>query len=193
MGAVQFFRLAGRDWAGADRLEAMRAAEPELRASFWGPSFARPFPPGRLDPRILSYTLLHVGRQFKCRDYGMVALIDQQGHIAHSSMIMPSFARFPFMERRDLQIGATQTRAEYRGRGLAVWAIDEAVARFGDDRSYWYLTNAANAASIAVIRKAGFTFAGTGDKEPRLGLRSLGYYAISSPAPSPDSLQGEQR
>lgn len=193
MGEVQFFRLAGRDWAGTDRLDAMRAAEPALHASFWAPSLPRPFPPGRRDPRILSYTLLHVGGQFKCRDYGMVSLTHQQGYIAHSSMIMPAFARFPFMGRRDLQIGATETLADYRGRGLAVWAIDEAVRRFGDDRSYWYLTDAGNTASVAVMRKAGFTFVGTGDKEPRLGLRSLGYYAISSPAPSPDSLQGEQR
>lgn len=182
MAEVLFFRLDGTSWDGESRLAASRLQHGDIAASFWKPSLFSPFPAGRRDLRIWSYSLLHMLRQFGCADYSMIALKDSSGQIAHSSMVMPAFARFPFMGQSDLQIGATETAPASRGRGLAVRAIDECIARFGRDRTYWYLTEAANAASVSVIRKTGFTLAGTGGKEPRLGLRVLGYYAISSPA-----------
>jgi RimJ/RimL family protein N-acetyltransferase len=190
MGAVQFYHLDGRDWQGDVRLaHAHRSGD--YAASFWQPSFGAPFPPGRRDPRILSYSAMHALGLFRSADYAMVMLRDGAGTIAHSSMVMPGFARFPFMEAADLQIGATETRPEHRGKGLAVRAIDEIVARFGRTRNYWYLTEAANEASVAVIRKAGFRYAGSGDKCPRFGLRAFGFYAITHPAdtspPTPES------
>jgi GNAT superfamily N-acetyltransferase len=180
MGQVLFFRLDGSSWAGESRLAASRMQNGGTAVTFWTPSLSSPFPPGRRDPRIWSYSLLHALRQFGCADYSMVTLKDNSGSIAHSSMVMPAFARFPFMGQRDLQIGATETDPAFRGRGLAVRAIDEAIAHFGRDRTYWYLTEAANAASVSVIRKTGFTLAGTGGKNPRLGFQAIGYYAITS-------------
>jgi GNAT superfamily N-acetyltransferase len=181
MAEVLFFKLDGKGWDGRSRLNAWRAQRNGVVTSFWKPSFVEPFPPGRRDPRILSYSLLHLLGQFGCAEYSMIALRDSGGRIAHSSMVMPSFARFPFMGRRDLQIGATETDRAFRGRGLAVRAIDEIVDRFGNDRTYWYLTEAANTASVSVIRKAGFTLVGAGGKKSRMGLRALGFYAITSP------------
>lgn len=190
MGAVQFYHLDGRDWQGNARLADARRRE-EYAGSFWRPSFGAPFPPGRRDPRILSYSAMHALGLFRCRDYAMVMLRDGAGTIAHSSMVMPGFARFPFMGAADLQIGATETHPDHRSKGLAVRAIDEIVAHFGSARGYWYLTEAANEASVAVIRKAGFRYAGSGDKCPRFGLRAFGFYAITHPAetspPTPES------
>jgi RimJ/RimL family protein N-acetyltransferase len=182
MGAVQFYHLDGRDWQGDARLAAARSAAPAYSVRFWRPSLDAPFPTGRRDPRILSYSAMHALGLFANRDYAMVMLAATDGAIAHSSMVMPGFARFPFMAARDLQIGATETAVSYRGQGLAVRAIDEIVDRFGRDRGYWYLTEDTNDASVAVIRKAGFRFAGSGDKCPRFGLRALGFYAITSPS-----------
>lgn len=190
MGAVQFYHLDGRDWQGDARLADAHRSD-DYAASFWQPSFGTPFPPGRSDPRILSYSAMHALGLFRSRDYAMVMLRDGAGAIAHSSMVMPGFARFPFMAADDLQIGATETRPQHRGKGLAVRAIDEIVGRFGRARSYWYLTEVANEASVAVIRKAGFRYAGSGDKCPRFGLRAFGFYAITHPAdsvsPTPES------
>lgn len=181
MEDVLFFRLDGKSWDGETRIAAARTQYGDIAASFWKPSLSSPVPPGRRDLRIWSYSLLHMLRQFGCADYSMIELKDSQGRIVHSSMVMPAFARFPFMGQRDLQIGATETNLAYRGRGLAVRAIDECIAHYGRNRIYWYLTEAANEASVSVIRKTGFTLAGTGGKSPRLGLRALGYYAITSP------------
>jgi RimJ/RimL family protein N-acetyltransferase len=80
----------------------------------------------------------------------------------------------------------TFTRPDARGNGLALRAVLEIVNRYGDpDRQFWYLTEEANAASVAVIRKAGFELAGTGDKRPRYGLRFLGFYDMAPPAKPP--------
>jgi len=177
---VLFFALAGDDWSGAERLRDMRAQTHEYRLGFWRPSLSRPFPPGRRDPRILSYSFMHTAGLFETPSYSMVRLSAPDGSIAHSSLIMPRFARFPFMGLDDLQIGATETSPTHRGRGLAVRAIDETIAALGHSgRTFWYLTEDANTASIAVIRKAGFSLVGRGTKVPRFGLTPLGYYAIT--------------
>lgn len=184
MGKVMFFCLHGADASGHELAAARRAGGSDYAAEFWSPSLRTPFPPGRHDPRIMAYSGMHAFGMFACPEYSMVMIRHRAGALAHSSMIIPAFARFPFMGANDLQIGATETPPEFRGRGLAAWAIAEIVARHGPHRTYWYLTEAANTASVAVIRKAGFHLAGTGDKQPRFGLRALGYYAIGAPTPS---------
>lgn len=177
---VQFYRLQSEDWDGGERLAKSRAARPVYKAEFWRPSAGRPFPPGRRDPRVLTYSLMHAAGMFATRDYAMILLRDSRGRIAHSSLIMPAFPRFPFMAKADLQIGATQTDTDHRGRGLAVRAIDETLATLGrPERTFWYLTDETNRASVSVIQKAGFSLAGRGHKLPRLGIRAIGFYAIT--------------
>ena len=180
---VHFFCLASEDWQGAVRLEQAREASAAFTVNWWRPAWRQPFPPGRADPRVMAYTPMMAAGMFASRDYAMVMLRAGDGKIAHSSLVMPAFARFPFMAPGDVQIGATQTDPAFRGRGLAVRAIDEVVAAMHrPGRRFWYLTDDSNQPSIAVIRKAGFSLAGHGSKLPRLGARALGYYAITEPA-----------
>lgn len=175
---VHFYRLSTP--ADTDGLLAdLRERQPAYQASFWRPSVARPFAPGGFDPKLASYTFMDLAGMFQTKDYGAVLVAGAGGQIAHRSMIMPRFPRFPFMGRNDLQIGATFTRPDARGQGLALRGALEIVERYSQPgRSFWYLTEAANPASIAVIRKAGFELAGTGRKHPRFGLRFLGFYDI---------------
>lgn len=177
--SIHIYRQTMDEWKGAERLRKSRNRLPGLDVSFWRPSITAPFPPGRRDPRIMVYTAMHLARVFLSSDYGMVSIVDEGRTIAHSSLIMPGFARFPFMDQADLQIGATFTAPQYRGQGLAVLAIDEIISRYsGKNRAFWYLTAAQNHASISVIEKAGFTLAGIGSKKPRFGLKALGFYDI---------------
>lgn len=179
-GLVHFYRLgtpAGDDGALAD----LRARQPAHQAGFWQPSTVRPFAPGGFDPKLASYTFMQLAGMFHATGYGAVLIARPGQPLDHRSMIMPRFARFPFMELDDLQIGATFTRPEARGQGLALRGVLEIVERFArPGRSFWYLTDATNPASIAVIRKAGFELAGTGRKHPRFGLRFLGFYDIGA-------------
>ncbi|MEI4197514.1 GNAT family N-acetyltransferase [Roseovarius sp. E0-M6] len=112
-------------------------------------------------------------------DYSAMLLAKEGTPPAHISSVFPGFMRFPFMKPEDLQIGATATAPEAAGSGLATRAIVEIVDRLEKpDRTFWYLTDAANAASCRVIEKAGFRLVGEGEKYPRLGVRALGYYDI---------------
>src|SRR3546814_20446757 len=70
MGAVQFYHLDGRDWQGDVRLAHARRPG-DYAASFWQPSFGAPFPPGRRDPRILSYSAMHALGLFRNADSAM--------------------------------------------------------------------------------------------------------------------------
>ena len=79
----------------------------------------------------------------------------------------------------DLQIGATETKLEHRGRGLAVRAIVDIVTRMATpSRKFWYLTEESNSASLSVIRKVGFDFVGFGRLIPRYNMHVLGRYEL---------------
>jgi RimJ/RimL family protein N-acetyltransferase len=79
----------------------------------------------------------------------------------------------------DLQIGATFTRADSRGKGFAQLALNEAVRQLAKPgRAFWYLTDVANQASCRVAERAGFEIVGHGSRVPRLGVGALGAYRI---------------
>jgi RimJ/RimL family protein N-acetyltransferase len=184
-----FFRLDPADYPDEDVLAGLRALQGGYDASVWRPRPSRPVAPGRRDPRVWSYSLMSAAGLFATRNYGALLLRADDGRIAHSSLVMPRFARFPFMAAQDLQIGATFTAPRHRGKGLALRAIHEIVTRFGEPgRAFWYLTDDSNLASIRVVEKAGFRLAGTGRKKPRMGLKFFGYYDMSPPAGGPDAI-----
>src|SRR5436190_12207072 len=47
---------------------------------------------------------------------------------AHVTFVFPSYFRFPFMDRRDLQVGAIETSREFRNLGLAKAGLDDVLA-----------------------------------------------------------------
>lgn len=179
--AVQFYRLSGGS-SPDPAVGGLRLRQPRHHARFWRPSLAAPFPPGRFDPKLASYTAMQALGMFEAPGYGAVLIEREDGTIDHRAMLMPRFTRFPFMAPDDLQIGATFTTPEARGQGLALRAIHEVVEHFARlGRTFWYLTDETNLASVAVIRKAGFELAGTGGKRARCGLRFLGFYDMVPP------------
>lgn len=148
---------------------------------WWQPTLLNPFFCQPFQIKLAPYTLMHWLGFFDGPEYGAVLIGKPAQAPDHVSYIFPRFARFPFMGKYDLQIGATGTRPEARGQGLALRAIREVMTRFAKpERRFWYVSDIENKASIAVIVKAGFSFVGTGQKRPRFGLAALGYYAIEN-------------
>jgi RimJ/RimL family protein N-acetyltransferase len=84
------------------------------------------------------------------------------------------------MSNNDLQIGDTFTDPDYRGKGLATYAIQEIVKKYGENKKIWYLVASNNTASIRAIEKADFTCVGTGEKIKRFGFSVFGYYNIKN-------------
>jgi RimJ/RimL family protein N-acetyltransferase len=125
--------------------------------------------------------LFHNLHVFRSRAF-CVILIVREGRLLHRSSVFPPYFRFPFMRHADLQIGDTWTDERERGRGIATAAIDVALSvaeqRDGD---CWYIVEESNRASIRAVEKSGFTLVGRGRRLPRVGLKPLGYYALTEP------------
>lgn len=155
---------------------------PDLEVALWRPhGFA-------LKPRdfpampFAVWCLFHHSRLFANRDYAILTL-RHQGVLVHRSCLFPPYFRFPFMQPPDLQIGDTWTRDAYRGRGLAAYALREAVRRSpAPGRGFWYLCESTNRASVRVAEKAGFSLRGSGTRSKRFGLRLLGTFDLRAPA-----------
>jgi GNAT superfamily N-acetyltransferase len=145
----------------------------------WRPSLLRFVPPGLPLVPYGAWWLFHYAGIFGNPDYRILLLYDK-GVPLHRSVVTPPFFRFPFLGREDLQIGDTWTAPESRGRGIAAAALRQVVDRLGrPGRTFWYVVEEENGASIAAVRKAGFERHGTAVRTSRLGLRLLGAYELT--------------
>jgi len=83
------------------------------------------------------------------------------------------------MAAEDLEITTTWTDPQYRGKGLAVYAIREILKlKEMPARRFWYVTREANFASIRVAEKSGLILVGRGTRCNRLGSRLLGSFVL---------------
>lgn len=118
---------------------------------------------------------LHI---FSNRDYAIATVYDGS-MLVHRSVVFPPYFRFPFMKKDDLQIGDTWTHPKYRNRGLAAFTLQKIVETFDrPGRTFWYVVEQENSASVRVAEKAGFLLLGKGDRTKRLGIRLLGSFVI---------------
>ena len=164
---------------------AQRACDPPpppdgCVVTVWQPAGTAWTPPGTSGLKWIVWRLFQLTGVFASRDYAVVQ-IWRGRTLAHRSSVFPRYFRFPFMQPSDLQVGDTWTRESERGRGLAVAGLSTALA-WARGRPVWYLTTAANEASIRVARRAGFVPAGTGVRRPAFGLGLLGAYHLVHPA-----------
>jgi hypothetical protein len=140
--------------------------------------------PTKLRPRGLTFLpyvvwwLFHYCGVFGSADY-RVFLLREDGRIIHRSCLFPSFFRFPFMSRDDLQVGDVWTAAERRRHGVSTWMLKQILA-LQPQKVVWFLCDASNSASAALARSAGMELHGVGRREPRFGVAILGRFVIRS-------------
>ena len=131
-------------------------------------------PGARLKLRFLFRWLLRRLHLFAGDTCGAL-LIRDDARLVHYSAFTPRFWRFPFLADGDLQIGDTWTDPPYRGKGLALFALQTVVRVTREpERRHWYVVEAVNRASIRVVEKAGFTLSGEGTWIKPWGLKLLG-------------------
>jgi len=151
----------------------------EYSIEMWKPRSGRFVPTGLPVMPFAVWSAFHYLRVFANRDYALL-LIRFCGHLVHRSVITPGYFRFPFMERKDLQIGDTWTHDDHRGKGLATFALRHITRCCGSGRRYWYVVSRDNASSIRVAQKAGFECAGLEKRAPRARLNILGAFVLSN-------------
>ena len=173
------YRLVGLDPAPAFALP------PGYTGRFWAPSLRKPLLPGLPALPFAGWTAMHHLRVFRNRLFA-VYLVTRAGRLVHRSCVLPAWYRLPFMQPDDVQIAATHTAPEARGQGLARAAVSAIVARFrAPGRTIWYFADQDNLASLRVIERCGFAYAGEGVRTRRHGLALLGQYVIEQPAERP--------
>lgn len=152
------------------KLAAPQPANPVVEAAtndfsfiLWKPSLGKLIPPGK-GKKYFFYWLFHYLRVFGNRDYS--ALLVYNGEVLASSLlVVPSYYKWPFMKKDDVQLTYVLTRPEYRGKGLAEQAVRLAIAHNQHPgRAVWYVTNTENVASVRLCEKVGFESAGYGLK-----------------------------
>ena len=88
-----------------------------------------------------------------------------KGEILHMSYVLPRCFKFPFMKKRDYEIGPCYTVEHARGQGLYPKTLSHIVGskQYGE-RCFWMLVKESNVASIRGVEKSGFVFVGYVEK-----------------------------
>lgn len=150
--------------------------DPRYRWLLWRPKLTSIVPRGLSIIPCFFWWLLHYLRVYRCQDYGVLVIYDGDVLI-HRSFVFPKWLRFPFMGDDDLHIAATWTKEDYRGQGLALFALQRIVAMHQrPHRCFWYLAGETNRASIRVAQNGEFVLCGRAARENRFGCRCLGRF-----------------
>jgi RimJ/RimL family protein N-acetyltransferase len=157
----------------------MRMKEP-YRSLVWKPTFfpvlPRKLPGSVLKARFLFRWCLDRFHIFAGRESGALLIYDHK-RLVHYSGFTPRYWRFPFLANGDFQIGDTWTDPEYRGKGLALFAVREIVRMLAKPgRRIWYVVESRNYPSIRVVEKAGFDLVAEGLHLLPFGLTLAGSY-----------------
>ena len=136
----------------------------EYTVKLWHPSFIHFVPPNK-SIKYLFYWFFHYLRIFKNNNYSAL-LVYHKNRLITSLLIVPAHFKWPFMAQNDLQFTYVMTAKEYRGQGLAAQALLYILHNFNeDDRTFWYVTDIKNQASIHLCKKIGFEFQGYGERK----------------------------
>lgn len=88
--------------------------------------------------------------------FEILQLFDSQ-NIVHYTYITPKVYRFPFMNKKDIQIGPCFTYENYQKRGIYTFVLQFIISHYcQDSRSLWIYCNEKNDASRKTIEKVGF-------------------------------------
>ena len=136
--------------------------------TIWRPRIWPALPRGlsglKLKLRFLFRWALYRAHLFGGSECGAL-LVYEGERLAHYSSYTPRYWRFPFLADDDLQIGDTWTDPAYRGRGLALFALQTLEANLErPNRRLWYVVGELNQPSIRVAEKAHFTLAAEGTR-----------------------------
>jgi ribosomal protein S18 acetylase RimI-like enzyme len=142
------------------------------RIVIWRPGFFRFIPPGK-GFRYIVYWLFHMARIFRNRDYCSIHVYNRF-NLAFSMLIVPAHFKWPFMGGKDLQFTYVITNPLFRRKGIAEKSIRFLIQKMGcDGRTFWYVANQNNLASIKLCSKLGFRLVNRASKKAVLGILRL--------------------
>jgi 2-polyprenyl-3-methyl-5-hydroxy-6-metoxy-1,4-benzoquinol methylase len=127
----------------------------------------------------LHYHLLHLVAEVEYK----IALVYRNEQLMHFSIIRSKDYRFPFMQRHDLQIGPVWTDSAARGKGIATAVAVQLTKEAKPSWSrVWWICEISNVTSNQVAKRLRLELFGQGVRLNRLGVRSLGCFAMATPS-----------
>ena len=109
-----------------------------------------------------------------------VHILYKDSQVVHYSVVLPKCYKFPFMNKKDIEIGPCWTHPDYRGKGIYPKMLNVICNRFAKNKeNAWIFCEENNHASQRGILKAGFSFVGKGEKTKPFGMGLLGKYIIT--------------
>lgn len=138
----------------------------------WKPSLLNFLPPNK-GYKYFMYWLFYMFGIFKNTNYSAYLLYDK-GELVSSLLVIPSYFKWPFMGKTDIQFAYVMTSRNYRGKGVAGKLIKQAMADFNQKvGAFWYVTDTENDASIRVAEKLGFRCYGKAERDNLLKILKL--------------------
>jgi GNAT superfamily N-acetyltransferase len=130
----------------------------------WEPTITKWLPPNKGSKYILYWFFFQLGI-FRNKQYKAL-LLRQDKQIVSSLLVIPTYFKWPFMQKNDVQITYVMTNQQFRGQKLAYKLIQYAIANLLEESTgVWYLTNSGNLASINLCTNLGFNKMGTGSRK----------------------------
>lgn len=129
----------------------------------WKPGMFRYVPPHK-EKKYFMYWLFHYCKIFKNRSYSAYLLYNDK-ELVSSCLVVPSYYKWPFMNRGDVQFTFVMTNPRYKGKGIAGKLIKQAIVDLSASvEGFWYVTDTENVASIRVAEKIGFQCHGSAER-----------------------------
>lgn len=166
MAQISVYRLDPRT------SEIASTEKSDLVCKTWVPGINAFIPPGK-GMRYLIYWFFHYLHIFKNKGYSASLILENEKLIA-SLLIVPSYFKWPFMLKQDVQFTYVMTDPGHRGKGIGEMMIRETIRNLKDiTGSIWYITDTDNTASIRLCTKVGFKFVSNARSGKYLRILSL--------------------
>lgn len=133
--------------------------------TLWKPKW-NDFKPIYYPKKYFIYWIFHYIGVFQNNKYRAFQVF-HNNQLVSSLLVVPSYYRWQFMKKSDVQLTYVVTMQNYRGQGLALINILETLKILYKLKieSIWYVTESDNLSSLKLAEKAGFVFEGYGLKK----------------------------
>ncbi len=142
----------------------------------WKPGTLKIIPPKQSIGTFLFFWLFNYLKIFKNTRYSAY-LLQKKDEIITRIVVFPAFFRFPFMDKKDIQVGYIFSDTNYRGQGLAKWTLKN-IINDNLSKKIWYVTEEKNKASIKLAQSCGLKFYAYGQRTKPLGISLFGKFII---------------
>ncbi len=153
------------DASDVDKDSAEAGLSSDYKIEFWKPGVTK-WVPESYRKKYFLYWIFHYCGFFKNRNYSAV-VIRHNSKVVSCILSIPAYFKWPFMNKKDVQIAYVITDTAYRGKGLAAAAIlsSAQLLRSTAVENIWNVTSEDNHSSIKLCSKLGFRPMGYGARK----------------------------